>query len=45
MQIVLFAVFSFGEMWKKYGKTAVFPGGYGRVGEIPHGRLRLDLGL
>ena len=29
--------------WKnveKYGKTAVFPGGYGRIGEIPHGRLR-----
>ena len=34
--------------WKnleKYGKTAVFPGGYGRIGEIPHGRLRPDWGL
>ena len=40
MRIVLF--------WKnveKYGKTAVFPGGYGRIGEIPHGRLRPDWGL
>ena len=26
-------------------KTAVFPGGYGRIGEIPHGRLRPDWGL
>ena len=21
---------------EKFGKTAVFPGGYGRIGEIPH---------
>ena len=26
-------------------KTAVFPGGYGRIGEIPHGRLWPDWGL
>ena len=30
---------------EKYGKTAVFPGGYGRIGEIQHGRLRPDWGL
>ena len=30
--------------WKnveKYGKTAVFPGGYGRIGDIPHGLIRV----
>ena len=27
------------------GKTAVFPGGYGRIGEIPHGRIWPDWGL
>ena len=26
------------------GKTAVFPGGYGRIGEIPHGRIWPDWG-
>ena len=34
--------------WKnveKYGKTAVFPGGYGQIGEILHGRLWPDWGL
>ena len=34
--------------WKiveKFGNTAVFPGGYGRIGEIPHGRLHPDWGL
>ena len=30
---------------EKYGKTAVFPGGYGLIGDIPHGRLGLDWGL
>ena len=25
------------------GKTAVFPGGYGRIGEIPHGRIWPDM--
>ena len=28
--------------WKNVdilGKTAVFPGGYGRIGDIPHGRI------
>ena len=32
----------FGE---KLGKTAVFPGGSGRIGEIPHGRIWPDWGL
>ena len=34
--------------WKtvqKYEKTTVFPGGYSRIGEIPHGQLRPDWGL
>ena len=24
---------------ENFGKTAVFPGGFGRNGEIPHGRI------
>ena len=28
---------------EKYGKTAVFPGGYGQIGEILPGRLWLGL--
>ena len=28
-----------------FGKTAVFPGGYGRIGEILHGRIWPDWGL
>ena len=35
-------------IWKNvenFGKTAVFPGGYGRIGEIPHGRIWPDWGL
>ena len=28
-----------------FGKTAVFPGGYGQIGEIPHGRIWPDWGL
>ena len=28
-----------------FGKTSVFPGGYGRIGEIPHGRIWPDWGL
>ena len=27
------------------GKMAVFPGGYGRIGELPHWQLRPDWGL
>ena len=27
-----------------FGKTAVFPGGYGQIGEIPHGRIWPDWG-
>ena len=34
-----------GSFLEKYGKTAVFPGGYGLIGEIPHGRIRPDWGL
>ena len=30
---------------EKIGKPAVFPGGYGRIGEIPHGRVWPDWGL
>ena len=26
-------------------KYAVFPGGYGRIGEIPHGQLSGSIGL
>ena len=27
-----------------FGKTAIFPGGYGRIGDIPHGRIWPDWG-
>ena len=27
-----------------FGKTAVFPGGYGRIGDILHGRIWPDWG-
>ena len=30
---------------EKYGKMAVFPGSYGRIGEILHGQLWPDWGL
>ena len=30
---------------ENFGKTAVFPGGYGRIGEIPRGRIWPDWGL
>ena len=30
---------------EKYEKTAVFPGGYGRIGNLTHGQLRPDQGL
>ena len=29
---------------ENFGKTAVFPGGYGRIGEIPHGGDMAGLG-
>ena len=32
-------------MWKFCEKTTVFPGGYGRIGEIQHGRIWPDWGL
>ena len=28
-----------------FGKTAVFPGGFGWIGEMPHGRIWPDWGL
>ena len=28
-----------------FGKTAIFPGGFGRIGEVPHGRIWPDWGL
>ena len=40
--------FLYGSILEKcgnFGKTAVFPGGYGRIGEIPHGRIWPDWGL
>ena len=38
MWLIIFKGFSF-------GKIAVFPGGYGHIGEIPHGQLRPDWGV
>ena len=40
--------FLYGFILEKCGnsrKTDVFPGGYGRIGEIQHGRIWPDLGL
>ena len=34
-----------GSILEKCGKLAVFPDGYGRIGEILHGPLRPDWGL
>ena len=33
------------ENLEKYGKIGCFSGGYGRMGEIQHGRICLDWGL
>ena len=30
---------------ENFGKMAVFPGGFDRIGEIPHGRIWPDWGL
>ena len=30
---------------EKYGKMAIFPGGYSRIEDIPHEGLRPDWGL
>ena len=41
-----FLVRSLLENWENnYGKTAVFPGSYSRIGEISHLWLRPDWGL
>ena len=37
--------FFFGKMWKNMEKRPLFPGSYGRIGKIPHGRLWPDWGL
>ena len=29
---------------ENFGKTTIFPGGFGRIGEIPHGRIWPDWG-
>ena len=42
MRLILFGGFSSGKMWKNMEKQ---PGGYGRIWEIPHGRLSPDWGL
>ena len=34
--------FWLGSNLEKIGKTVVFPGGYGRIGEILHGRIWPD---
>ena len=45
MQLILFGGYFFGKMWKNIEKGPFFPGGYGRIGGIPHGRLWPDWGL
>ena len=45
MRLILSRWFYFGKNVEKYGNTAISPGGYGRIGEIPHGQLRPDWGL
>ena len=45
MQLIVCLVFSFGKLCKNMVKTTVFPGGYGRIGEIPQGQLWPDWGL
>ena len=51
MRLILFSGSNLekcGQFWKNvenFGKMAVFPGKYGRIGEIPHGRIWPDWGL
>ena len=44
-RFILFVGFYFGKNVENFGKTAVFPGGYGRIGEIQHRRIWPDWGL
>ena len=44
-RFILFVWFYFWKNVDIFGKTALFPGGYGRIGEIPHGRIWPDWGL
>ena len=44
-RLIFYVGFYFGKNVENFGKTAVFPGGYGRIGEIPHGRIWPDCGL
>ena len=34
-----------GSILENFGKTAVFLGGFGRIGEMPHGGIWPDWGL
>ena len=45
MRLILLVWFYFGRMWKNMEKQPVFLGGYGRIGEIPHGQLWPEWGL
>ena len=45
MRLILFLLVLIWKNVENSGKTAVFPGGYGRIGEIPHGRIWPDWGL
>ena len=45
MRLILLGCFYFGKMWKNIEKERFFQGDYGRIGKIPHGRLRPDWGL
>ena len=45
MRLILFLLVLIWKNVENFGKTAVFPGGYGRIGEIPHGWIWPDWGL
>ena len=45
MRLILFLLNLIWKNVENSGKTAVFPGGYARIGEIPHGRIWPDWGL
>ena len=45
MQLVVCLGFSFGKPCKNMEKLLFFRGGYGWIGEIPHGQLWPDWGL
>ena len=45
LSLILSGGFSFVNVGIFFGKIGRFPGSYGRIGEIPHGRLWPDWGL